>query len=111
MGGVILKDGYLYGSHYRRNQWSVINLQNGEFVHHNRELGEGVIVYADGLFYCYTVDGKLALVDASPTSFDIVSSFEITKGTGQHWAHPVIKAGRLYLRHGNALMVFDISRK
>jgi outer membrane protein assembly factor BamB len=111
MGGVILQDGYLYGAHYRRRQWSSIDLQNGEFSHHSRELGGGVVIYADGLFYCYSVDGELALVDASPKSFDILSSFEITKGTGQHWAHPVIKAGRLYVRHGDALMVYDIARE
>jgi outer membrane protein assembly factor BamB len=111
MGGVIHRDGYLYGAHYRRKHWSSIDVSGGEFVHHNRELGGGVIVYSDGLFYCYSDDGELALVDATPSSFDILSSFEITKGTGQHWAHPVIKAGRLYLRHGDALMVYDIARK
>jgi hypothetical protein len=50
-------------------------------------------------------------VKAKPRSFDILSSFKITKGTGQHWSHPVIKEGRLYLRHGDALMVFDIARE
>jgi outer membrane protein assembly factor BamB len=110
MGGVILKDGYLYGSHSRRHHWSVIDTKSGEFTHHNRELGDGVIIYADGLFYCYSVNGVLALVDATPASFDIISSFEITKGTGRHWAHPVIKDGRLYLRHGDALMTFSINR-
>lgn len=111
MGGVLLHDGHLYGSHYRRNRWSCIDLKSGDFVHDSTELGEGVIVYADGLFYCYSVDGELALVSASPRSFDIVSSFEISKGTGQHWSHPVIKAGRLYLRHGDALMVYHIARE
>lgn len=109
--GVILRDGYLYGSHYRRNHWSAIDLLNGEFSHHSRELGGGAVIYADGLFYCYSTEGELALVNASPKSFDILSSFEITKGTGEHWAHPVIKAGRLYIRHGDALMVYDIARK
>lgn len=110
MGGVILHDGYLYGSHYRRSHWSAIDLSNGEFSHHNRELGGGVVIYADGLFYCYSENGEFALVDASPDSFDILSSFEITEGTGQHWAHPVIKNGRLYVRHGDTLMVYDIAR-
>ena len=110
MGGVILQDGFLYGSHYRRKRWSCIDLYNGDFVHTNSELGGGVIVYADGLYYCYSEDGMLSLVDADPKDFNIISSFEITKGTGQHWAHPVIRNGRLYLRHGDALMIYDISR-
>jgi len=111
MGGVIIQDGYLYGSHYRRNRWSSVDLQSGEIVNDSSELGGGVIIYSDGLFYCYSEGGELALVKANPRSFDIVSSFKITKGTGQHWSHPVIKAGRLYLRHGDALMVFDIARE
>ena len=111
MGGVILLDGYLYGSQYNSSRWSCIDVQSGDFAHRSSGFGGGVIVYADGLFYCYSEDGELALVNATPRSFDIVSSFEITKGTGQHWAHPVIKAGRLYLRHGDALMVHDIARE
>jgi outer membrane protein assembly factor BamB len=111
MGGVILLNGYLYGAHYRSSRWSCIDIRSGDFVHRSSGFGAGVIVYADGLFYCYSEEGELALVKADPRSFDIVSSFEISKGTGQHWAHPVIKAGRLYLRHGDALMAYDIARK
>jgi len=29
-------------------------------------------------------------------------------GSGQHWAHPAIADGRLYLRHGDVLFCFDI---
>jgi len=38
----------------------------------------------------------------------MISSFEVTKGTAEHWAHPSISDGRLYLRHGNAMMVYNI---
>jgi len=41
----------------------------------------------------------------------VVSSFAMTKGTGQHWAHLVIRNGRLYVRHGSVMMVFDIAGK
>jgi hypothetical protein len=33
---------------------------------------------------------------------------KITLGTNQHWAHPVIYKGVLYLRHGDTLMAFNI---
>ena len=42
--------------------------------------------------------------------FDVVSEFRITKGEGPHWAHPVIKDGILYLRHGSALMAYNIKQ-
>jgi len=38
----------------------------------------------------------------------VVSSFKVTDGSGPHWAHPFISGGKLYLRHGEVLMVYDI---
>jgi hypothetical protein len=45
----------------------------------------------------------------SPNSFEIISKFEVPLGTDQHWAHPIIHDKRMYIRHGDALMVYDIS--
>jgi len=50
----------------------------------------------------------MALVKASPEKFEIISKFMITKGTEQHWAHPVIYKGVLYVRHGDSLMAYKI---
>ena len=75
-------------------------------------LGKGAIAFADGMLYCYEEkQGMIALVKPTPEKFDIVSSFKVPMGTGQHWAHPVIFDGRLYIRHGDALMVYDIKSK
>ena len=52
----------------------------------------------------------MALVNADQNHFEVISQFKITLGTNQHWAHPVIDEGRLYVRHGNALMVYDIQK-
>jgi 2,3-bisphosphoglycerate-dependent phosphoglycerate mutase len=52
--------------------------------------------------------GDPGLVRITPTGYEMVSSFEITKGTDEHWAHPSISDGRLYIRHGNAMMAYDI---
>jgi outer membrane protein assembly factor BamB len=32
----------------------------------------------------------------------------VNGGTGPHWAHPFISDGKLYLRHGDVLMVYNI---
>ena len=55
--------------------------------------------------------GTVTLVNATPKSFDVVSYFQITHGDGQHWAHPVIHDGHLYLRHGNVLLAYDIKAR
>ena len=72
-------------------------------------MGGGFIIYADGLFYCYAErDGQIALVDASPEKFEIISKFKVSLGTKEHWARPVIDDGILYIRHGGALMAHNI---
>jgi outer membrane protein assembly factor BamB len=67
-----------------------------------------VVVAADGMLYVYSVDGTMYLVKPSATAFQPVSQFAITEGTDEHWAHPTIANGRLYVRHGDALMAFDV---
>jgi outer membrane protein assembly factor BamB len=108
MGGNIIKDGYSYGAQYRKKAWCCLDLQTGDIRYTADGLGDGVIIWADGLFYCYSEQGEMALVDADPNEFRLISSFEITKGSGQHWAHPVIHNGRLYVRHGDVLMAYNI---
>jgi hypothetical protein len=66
------------------------------------------VIFADGMLYCYTQTGKMNLVKPNPEKFELISSFEVTLGTEQHWAHPVIYDGVLYIRHGNALMAYKI---
>jgi outer membrane protein assembly factor BamB len=111
IGGIIVHDGYIYGSQYRRNSWCSLNAETGEIMYTFNNFGDGNIIMADGLFYCYSERGEVALVSADSQSFKVVSKFPVQMGTDQHWAHPVIHNGRLYIRHGNALMVYDIKEK
>jgi outer membrane protein assembly factor BamB len=113
MGAVILVDGYIYGSGHRNKGWHCLKWETGEVTFTSKALGgKGNIIYAEGLLYCYGEKGDFGLVKPNPQKFDVISSFEITDGSGPHWAHPVIADGRLYVRHGDVLMVYDIrSRK
>ena len=111
MGGLVRMDTCIYGSAYLKNDWQVINWNTGEMLAQNKELGGGSIIYADGMFYCYAEnDGEVALVNASPEKFEIVSKFKVPLGTAQHWARLVINDGKLFVRHGDALMVYNISK-
>jgi len=110
MGGIIVKDGYIYGSLYRKSQWCCLDASDGRILYSSDKLGDGDIIFADGMFYCYSEKGEMALVSANPSSFDVISKFLIALGTDQHWSHPVIYKGKLYLRHGNALMVYNIKQ-
>lgn len=110
MGGLIKIDTCIYASAYLRNNWEVLSWNTGETLVQNKEFGGGPVIYADGLFYGYAEnDGEMALMDASPERFEIISRFKVPLGTDQHWAHPVIADKKLFIRHGDALMVYDIS--
>jgi hypothetical protein len=66
------------------------------------------MIFADGMLYCYSDNGTVNLVKPNPDKYDLVSSFKVTLGTDQHWAHPVIHRGVLYIRHGDALMAYKV---
>ncbi|MCL2117731.1 MAG: hypothetical protein FWH27_04795, partial [Planctomycetaceae bacterium] len=73
--------------------------------------GKGVTIFADGKMILYDErSGTLALAKPGDT-FDVVSSFQIDYGTAEHWSHPVISDGVLYVRHGQALAAYDIAKK
>ncbi len=112
MGAAVLVDGQIYGSGHNRRGWHCVNWGTGKMMYSARKIGnKGNLIFSDGMLYCYSERGDVALVRPDPEAFDIVSSFRIDKGSGPHWAHPVIKDGRLYVRHGEVLMVFDISAR
>ncbi len=54
--------------------------------------------------------GHVALANINPEKLDIVSEFKISKGEGPYWAHPVIRDGKLYIRHGEVLMVYSLKK-
>ncbi len=111
-GGVIFLDGYIYGASWKGNgdgNWVCLDWDTGKVMYEHHWICKGSITYADGMLYCYEEKrGNVALVKATPEGFNIVSSFEVTKGKDQHWAHPVVFGGRLYIRHGDVLMAYDV---
>ena len=71
-------------------------------------LAFGVVIAADVMLYCYSQRGELALVKPDPSGFKVISKTRVTLGSEQHWAHPVIYDGVLYLRHGRALVAYKV---
>ena len=107
-GGLVLVDGYVYGSN-SKDKWVCLDLKTGQVMYETRGVGMGSVLYADGMLYCYSDNGILALVRATPTAYDLISQFKVTQGDGPHWAHPVISNARLYIRHGDFLMAYDVA--
>lgn len=112
--GLILYDGYLYGSNWynnKRGRWVCMKWDTGEIKYVDEWDTKGSMIMADGLLYCYNEKGTVGLVKPDPEGFEVISEFTITQGAGPHWAHPFIADGKLLIRHGDVLMVYDIKEK
>lgn len=109
--GVVLQNGYIYGaSHYFGPRLACLELGTGAVKWTTAEIRQGVVVYADGMLYVYEgSSGRVSLVRATPDGYERRGVFTVTAGSGNHWAHPTIADGRLYIQHGDVLMAFDIA--
>ncbi len=110
--GIILHEGYLYGSNWQNNKngkWVCMKWDSGEIINVSSWDTKGSMVMADGLLYCYNERGTVGIIKPEPDNFDVISEFKVKKGAGPHWAHPFIADEKLLIRHGNALMVYDIA--
>jgi outer membrane protein assembly factor BamB len=112
--GVVLVDGYLYGSNFTgRNsgKWVCMNWSTGEIVWISDFQNKGPVIAADGMLYCCDEkQGNVGLVRASPEKFDLVSSFRVEDGSGPYWARPTIFNRMLLIRHGDVLVAYDIAK-
>ena len=110
--GVVEIDGKIYGSNWKSNRqglWVCMDWKTGEIDFVNDWINKGAIVFADGLFYVLEEkNGTVGLIKPNPKSFEVISSFELQGGSGPFWSHPFIANGKLYLRHGDVLFVYNI---
>ncbi|NVO18934.1 MAG: PQQ-like beta-propeller repeat protein [Bacteroidetes bacterium] len=115
MGGVVLQNGYIYGSNWFNNSmgdWCCLDWKTGKTLYEKNWFTKGAVIEADGKLYCFEEkSGNVALVNPTPEKFDLISSFKTSMGTGPAWAHPSIYDGLLLVRRGDALMAFDIRQK
>jgi outer membrane protein assembly factor BamB len=112
-GGVV--DGYIYGANWINNgfgRWCCIDWETGKTMYVREWETKGSTITDGKHLYCYDERrGNVALVPVTPDDFNIVSTFRIRQGNGPHWAHLSIHDGRLLIRHGDVLMVYDIREK
>lgn len=113
-GGVVLVNGNLYGSNWQNNskgRWASVNWETGRTNWETDWFNKGSTIYADGMLYIYEEkSGNVALIEPSAEKMKILSTFKVTCGEGPHWAHPAIYDRKLFIRHGDALMIYDIKK-
>jgi outer membrane protein assembly factor BamB len=68
----------------------------------------GGLIFADNKFICYGNTGDVSLFNYENGKFVQGGTFKITMGSKEHFSHPVVSNGVLYIRHGEALMAYKI---
>lgn len=109
MGGAVLIDGNLYGSGDSGRNWQCIDWKTGTQKYSSTEFAPGAIIAANKKLIGYSEKGELFMADANPSGLKVIGKARVTLGSEQHWAHPVINKGILYVRHGNVLIAYKIS--
>jgi outer membrane protein assembly factor BamB len=109
-GGAVVINGFLYGSGDADRSWQCLDWKTGEKKYSSTQFAKGVVIAANNQLIGYTEKGELFMAEANPAGLKVISSTKVTPGTEQHWAHPVINKGILYVRHGNTLLAYKISK-
>ena len=109
IGGVVVLNGTIYGGGDRNRRFFGVDWKTGRELFALNQLAPANVIANDGLLYIYSENGKVTLAEPKADGLNILSSFTVPLGAGTHWAHLVINNKKLYLRHGNSLMVYDIA--
>ncbi len=109
-GGAVVINGFLYGTGDADRTWQCIDWKTGVKKYSSAQFSKGAVIAANNQLIGYTEKGELFMAEANPDEFKVISSTKVTLGTEQHWAHPVINKGVLYIRHGNTLIAYKISK-
>lgn len=114
MGGMVEIGGVVYGSTGDKHKWAALDIETGNALYHlpwGGGKGRGSLIVADDMFYMFDERrGTMGLARINPEKLDIVSEFRITDGSGAFFSHPTIFDGVLYVRHGTALIAYNIKK-
>ncbi len=116
-GGFVKVGEYIYGGiNHNKGEPTCLDMRTGKVMWHAKQPGGGsaAVIYADGNLIFRYEDDVVALIEANPQKYNLKSTFKMPQRDGMAgagWAHPVISDGRLYLRHADVLMVYDVKAK
>ncbi len=105
----VLIGDHLYG--FSSAILTVMKFDTGEIAWRDRSVGKGSLVFADGHLYCFSENGVVGLVEATPTGYKEKGRFRIQQDSLPTWSHPVVAGGRLYLRDQDTIYAYDVREK
>jgi outer membrane protein assembly factor BamB len=114
-GGAVLVQGKLFGAGYRSFKgWRCLDWKTGQTRYEVQEPTSGAAVWADGRLYVLAETGPAALLKPTATGLETCGRFDFAPAAAKKrdaWPHPVICAGRLYLRYHETLACYDVRGK
>jgi outer membrane protein assembly factor BamB len=109
-GGAVKLGNRIYRTNGNGQGMYALDWEKGTQVFFKKGIGEANLLAADGMIYCYEEKGRISLLKPTDNNIIIVSAFNVTLGGGPNLAHMSIGNGILFVRHGNALMAYDIKQ-
>ena len=105
----ILIGDYLYG--FSSAILTAMKFDTGEIAWRDRSVGKGSLIYADGNLYCFSENGVIGLVEATPTGYREKGRFTIKQDSLPTWSHPALAGGRLYIRDQDTIYAYDVKAR
>jgi len=113
-GGVVRIGPYIYGGDGQNKGTPVcLDLRTGKpaWKVDAPAGGSAAVIAADGNLIFRYDKSDVFLVEATPEAFRIKGKLNPPKDRGPAWAHPALRDGLLYLRHGNVISCYDLRAK
>ncbi|MFN8241943.1 MAG: PQQ-binding-like beta-propeller repeat protein [Bacteroidales bacterium] len=112
LGGVVLVGDRIFGANHMSaptDTWLCVDWKTGQTLWTQKWYARGSVITADNMLILFEEKtGHVALASPGASDLGIISEFQVTKGTGPFWAHPVVRKGIMYIRHGEALMAYRV---
>ena len=113
-GGMVLIGDHLYFGEGHNNGLPIcVDLISGDVKWGGKIRGAGngsaAVTAVDGHLIFRYQSGEVALIEATPKEYKLKGSFMPVFQERESWAHPVVVAGKLYLREQNTLMCYDLT--
>jgi outer membrane protein assembly factor BamB len=119
VGGLVEINGTIYGCNGGlggRSEWFAFDVKGQRIVWRDgaREIGKGAVTGADEKLYVVGENGAVALADAAPGAWTLVSFFQLPQtsklrlSNGKVWTPPVIANGKMYLRDQELIFCYEV---
>jgi outer membrane protein assembly factor BamB len=107
-GDMVIVNGLVFGAS-DPGILTCLELATGKVKWASRAAGKGSITYAADRLYLRTEQGTMILAEATGDAYHELGRFEqANRAASAAWAHPVVAAGRLFLRDQDLLVCYDL---